>query len=346
LRVAIIGAGMMGYWHGRTARHLDAELVAIIDSDAGRADALARRLRVGMTAGDISDLLQQHRIDAVHICSPRLSHVELSRYAIESGIHAFVEKPLADSAEETRSLVEIACRQAVVLCPVHQIAFQDIVEDAARALAGLGDISLIDIRICSAGGIGRSERKLDEIVGDILPHPLSVLSRLWPNSTLEPGDWLVSRLRAGELSLSGVHAGAHLSVVISMHARPTRFDMMISGTGGAVQLDFFHGFALRYDGRVSRFHKAARPFGMAFKQLGAASGNLLSRGLRGEIAYPGLLSLMRAFYAAARGERAPPISGEDIIAVAAARDAILIASGQNRPHLQRNSALVKEKATR
>jgi len=344
LRVAIIGAGMMGYWHGRAARHLDAQIVAIVDPDAGRADVLARRLRVGITADDISELLQRHRIDAVHICSPRLSHVALARCAIESGIHAFVEKPLADSAGETRSLMEIARQQQAILCPVHQIAFQDAVEDAAKALAGLGDLSLIEIRICSAGGIGRSEQEQDEILGDILPHPLSVLRKLWPDARLEPRDWLANRLHAGELSLSGVYAAAHLFMLISMHARPTRFDMMISGTGGAVELDFFHGFAIRHDSRVSRFHKAAQPFAAALKQLGRASGNLLKRGLRGEAAYPGLLRLMREFYAAVRGERSPPISPEDIIAVAGARDLILTASRQNLPSFQRNSVLAEEKA--
>jgi predicted dehydrogenase len=174
-----------------------------------------------------------------------------------------VEKPLVNSAEETRKLADTARRQGVVLCPVHQIAFQDGIEDAAQALAGLGDLSVIDIRICSAGGIGRTEQVLDEILGDILPHPLSVLRRLWPHVRLESQHWFVSHPLAGELSVTGVHAGAHLSMLISLHGRPTRFEMMVSGTRGAVQLDFFHGFAVRHDGRVSRLRKAARPFGTA-----------------------------------------------------------------------------------
>jgi predicted dehydrogenase len=345
MQIAIIGAGLMGYWHGHTARRLGAQLVAIIDPDAARADALARKLRVGVTAEDASGILREGRVDAVHVCSPRSTHAALARRAIESGIHTLVEKPLVDSTEETRTLVELARRQYVVLCPVHQIAFQDGIEYAVQALDGLGDLSLIDIRICSAGGIGRTDLELDEIVGDILPHPLSVLRRLWPHARLEPHDWFVSRPRAGELSASGVHAGAHLSMLISLHARPTRFEMTVSGACGTVQLDFFHGFAVRHDSRVSRFHKAARPFGAALKLFGATSGNLLRRGLRGEVAYPGLRSLTRAFYTAARGERPPPIQAEDIIAVAAARDAILVSSNQRPSPVRRNAVLAGEKST-
>ncbi len=344
LRVAIIGAGLMGYWHGRAARRLDAQLVAIVDPDAGRADALARRLRVTMTADDLSDLLQEGRVDAVHICSPRSTHAALAYLAIESGIHAFVEKPLVESAQETQRLVDIARRHAVVLCPVHQIAFQHGTELAARALGGLGDLSVIDIRICSAGGIGRTERELDEILDDILPHPLSVLRKLWPHARLEPQHWFVSHPRAGELSVSGVHSGAHLSMSITLHARPTRFEMMVSGTRGAVQLDFFHGFAVRHDGSVSRLRKVAQPFGAALNLLGAASVNLLGRGLRGEFAYPGLHGLTRAFYAAARGEAPPPIPAEDIIAVATARDALLVGSNRAPRAVHANVFLAGEKS--
>jgi predicted dehydrogenase len=336
----------MGYWHGRAARRLGARLVAIVDPDAERADALARRLRVSATADDASDLLQGGRVDAVHICSPRSTHAAAAYRAIESGIHALVEKPLVDSVRETQRLVDIAHRHAVILCPVHQIAFQHGTEVAMRALAGLGDLSVIDIRICSAGGISRTERELDEILRDVLPHPLSVLRKLWPHARLEPQHWFVSHPRAGELSVSGVHSGAHLSMLISLHARPTRFEMMVSGSRGALQLDFFHGFAVRHDGRVSRLRKAAQPFGAALNLLGAASVNLLERGLHGEVAYPGLRELTRAFYAAARGETAPPIPAEDIIAVAAARDELLIGSNQALRAVDGNASLAGEISVR
>lgn len=328
LRVAILGAGLMGYWHGRAASHLGAKLVAIVDPDTERAERLACRLRVGRTAEDASDLLKNGHLDAVHICSPRTTHANLTRRLMECGIPALVEKPLADTAEETEKLVDIARRRAVVLCPVHQIAFQNGVEDAARALPGLGRLSLIDIRICSAGGIGRTERELHELVGDILPHPLSILRKFWPSSVLEPQHWHVSRPGPGELSVAGIHAGANLSMLISLHARPTRFEMMVSGTRGSIQLDFFHGFALRHDGQVSRLRKASHPFTAALSLFGAATVNLLARGLHGELAYPGLRRLTQAFYAAVRGETPPPIPAEDIIAVAAARDALLIRENQ------------------
>jgi predicted dehydrogenase len=330
LRVAIIGAGMMGYWHGRTARRLGVDIQVIVDPDAGHATALAQRLRVDTIATDASDILQAGRVDAVHICSPPSTHFGLARRALECGIHAFVEKPMVDTADETRWLVDLACRQGAVLCPVHQIAFQDCIGNSTQSFDGLGQPCVIDIRICSAGGTDRTERELDEIVGEILPHPLSILRKHWPCAVWDPQSWLVSCRHPGELSVSGVHGGAHLSMLISMKARPTRFEMTVCGSGGAIQFDFFHGFAIRHDGRVSRLRKAARPCAAAFKLFGAASANLAGRGWRGEFAYPGLFNLVRGFYSSARGAAPPPIPSADMIAVAAARDAILIGADRTR----------------
>jgi hypothetical protein len=164
---------------------------------------------------------------------------------------------------------------------------------------------------------------LDEIVGEILPHPLSVLRRLWPQTPWEPQSWFVSHSRPGELLVSGEHAGVLLSVLVSMHARPTCFEMTVRGQSSAIHLDFFHGFAVRHDGRVSRLRKILHPFVAASKLFGTASINLFARGIHGEAAYPGLQRLMQDFYGAARGECPSPIPAEDVVAVAAARDTIL-----------------------
>ena len=123
--------------------------------------------------------------------------------------------------------------------------------------------------------------------------------------------------------MAGEHAGALLSLLVSMHARPTCFEMTVHSRRGAIALDFFHGFAIRYNGDVSRLSKILRPFATSLKLFGIASINLIGRGLSGEIAYPGLQQLTRQFYDAVRGIAPPPIASDDVMAVAIARDAVL-----------------------
>jgi predicted dehydrogenase len=321
LRVAIIGAGLMGYWHGRVARHLGLRVVAVVDPDEKRAKSVASACGATAVARELSEL-DSGIVDAVHVCSPTSTHGAVAVQALEAGVHAFVEKPLAQSANETQRLFSIAQRNKVILCPVHQAAFQIGVEHA-KALIERNDPCAIDFRICSAGGAGQGDSELDDIVADILPHPFSMLRRLWPRVPWEPNRWFVIRPRAGELLVAGEHAGALLSVLVSMHARPTCFEMTVRNPRGAFALDLFHGFGIRHNGNVSRLRKIVRPFATSLKLFGAASRNLIGRALRVEVAYPGLQQLTRDFYSAVLGLAPTPISPEDALAVATARDAVL-----------------------
>ena len=187
-----------GLWaRPRRAPSRRAEVVDIADPDADRAAALARALGAQSTVADAADLLQANRVDAVHICTPLSMHGAIARHSIERGIHALVEKPLAKSAEETCALFDLARGKGRILCPVHQVAFQDGIADAMKTKVYLREPSAIAICIFSAGGAGSTGRELDAIAGDILPHPLSVLRKLWPNADWKPELWFVSRSQSG-----------------------------------------------------------------------------------------------------------------------------------------------------
>jgi predicted dehydrogenase len=79
LRVGYHCAGRMGFWHGRAACRLGAEIIWIADPNAERVKALGRALRTQCMVADGSTLLRVGGIDAVHICSPLSSHIALAR---------------------------------------------------------------------------------------------------------------------------------------------------------------------------------------------------------------------------------------------------------------------------
>jgi len=93
---------------------------------------------------------------------------------------------------------------------------------------------MIDIRICSAERerarpFGNSTRSL---VKYSRTHCRSYAG-YGRDISVEPERWLVSSTRPGECMIAGTHAGALLSIVISLHARPTRFEMDVAGSHGA-----------------------------------------------------------------------------------------------------------------
>lgn len=113
-----MGAGRIGALHGSTlAADPGVERVVVGDVDAERAQALAGRL--GSEYGTIEEVMRS-RPDAVVIAASTSAHAGLIRDAVDAGIPAFCEKPVALGYEETLEIVEKVESGGAVL----QIGFQ------------------------------------------------------------------------------------------------------------------------------------------------------------------------------------------------------------------------------
>lgn len=322
MRVGIIGAGLMGRWHADAARRAGARVVAVVDLDEARAQALANRHPGAEARADGKRLLAEGRLDVAHVCTPLESHAVLAETAMEAGISVLVEKPLATDLSATRLLTARARETGTRLCPVHQFPFQ---RGFRRALAGLrtaGPLRHVEMTICSAGGTGRDEAGLHDLIAEVLPHPLSMTKALLPRG-LKSCDWCVACHRAGEAHLHGRAGDVSVEVLLSMASRPTENSLRMRCENGTWEVDLFHGFGVLLPGGVSRRRKITLPFERATRILGHAASNLAGRALRREPAYPGLRTLVQEFYSAVRGEREPPISLEESEEIAGARDEIL-----------------------
>ena len=313
LRVAIVGAGLMGQWHADAAVKAGARVAAIVDVDAGRAAAVASKhgeCRVVADLGQATGLA-----DVIHICSPTDTHAGIARQALEAGRHVLVEKPLASTTGDTASLLALAEARRVLLCPVHQFLFQDGVRHALSQVAEIGPLAHVRFTMCSAGAQGRGPAEQDRIALEILPHPMSLLRRLVAAS-LAGAEWSVFHPASGEIRALGRVGQLTTSVLVSMAGRPTVNRMELIGARGTIEVDLFHGFAMLRDGQVSRARKIAGPFVHAAGETGAAAGNLVRRAWRRESAYPGLRQLFADFYQAIVTGGLPPILPSETIDVA------------------------------
>ncbi len=102
----IIGCGWVAPSHAWGVRALGGDgvrLVAVADTDAGRAQALADEFDAPFVYADYRELLRRDDIDAVSICLPDFLHKEAALAAADAGKHVLCEKPLAldlDGASE------------------------------------------------------------------------------------------------------------------------------------------------------------------------------------------------------------------------------------------------------
>jgi len=110
IRVAVVGVGTFGANHARVYRELqqqgeEVKLVAVVDTDASRADATARQF--GCIA--LNHLQELHgRVDAASVAVPTVHHLSVSAALLAAGIDVLIEKPLTSTLDEADELITLA----------------------------------------------------------------------------------------------------------------------------------------------------------------------------------------------------------------------------------------------
>lgn len=142
IRVAVVGAGMMGRGHATcVAQSGRAELAAVADLDWGRADELAGQLGAAAYRNH-RELLSEVDVDAVIVCTPDWAHREVCIDAASDGKHILVEKPLAMSVEDCDAIIAAADDSKVTLMVGHILRY-DPRYAAARAAVNAGEIGAV-----------------------------------------------------------------------------------------------------------------------------------------------------------------------------------------------------------
>jgi len=312
----------MGRWHADAVRRLGRRVALIIEPNETAGTSLARRHPGARAITTFDARLIVEHASIAHVCSPVSTHAPIVAALVRAGVHVIVEKPFTPTAAETEELVSLAEGTHVLVCPVHQFLFQDGVRRLRAWLPTLGKIRRVEFSACSAGAKGPDGASQDDLVAEILPHPLSLVSQLL-DTPVGRLDWVVVHPSPGELRAVAVAGDGVVDVAISANGRPTENMLRVVGDFGSATADLYHGYAIRSGATVSRWMKVTYPFVGAGRTLQTAAVNLARRTINREPAYPGLRALVRAFYEAVERGAPSPIEPAAIIDVAAARDLIL-----------------------
>ena len=118
MRVGLIGYGLAGsaFHAPLIAATQGLRLATVVTSQEDRA-AQARREHPGVRVVSTADILWQQTdsLDLIVIASPNRTHVRLARASLEAGLPVVVDKPLAATVAEARSVVDEAARRNLML---------------------------------------------------------------------------------------------------------------------------------------------------------------------------------------------------------------------------------------
>ena len=133
LRAAVIGVGYLGKFHAeKYARSERAELVAVVDADAGRAAEVGSPLGARALA-DYRELAGL--VDVVSIVVPTHAHFEVAEFFLRHGVHLLIEKPMTTTLDEASELNRLASEKGVVLQVGHLERFNPVVVAIDAALS-------------------------------------------------------------------------------------------------------------------------------------------------------------------------------------------------------------------
>jgi len=145
-RVGVVGVGVMGSNHARVISELPGvELTGIVDIDRHQARNVSRSL--GCRAFENLNALLECGVEAATIAAPTHLHHDLAITCIRRGIHVLIEKPIASTAEEGRSLIAAARRAGVTLMVGHVERFNPAVQAIKETLVGEEILSIAITRV-------------------------------------------------------------------------------------------------------------------------------------------------------------------------------------------------------
>ena len=145
IKVAVIGAGMMGKNHMKTYKSLNGvELVGVYDifPEAAKAAAETFGIRAFSSMEEVAE-----NVDAVSVVTTSVTHADVGEFFLNKGIHCMMEKPLACTEEECQRLISAAAKNNVVLLVGHIERFNPAVRSltAQRMSAASGRITDVDV---------------------------------------------------------------------------------------------------------------------------------------------------------------------------------------------------------
>jgi predicted dehydrogenase len=146
---AIVGAGVIGKQHGKVMTELghQVELVAVVDVDLPRAEALAAE-RGGRPYASLAEALANEEIDVVSVCTPTGLHGTVAIEALKAGRNVIIEKPAEVTVEKTDEIIAAQREAGTLVSVISQHRF-DPATDIAVAAIEAGELGRLTSGIAS-----------------------------------------------------------------------------------------------------------------------------------------------------------------------------------------------------
>jgi predicted dehydrogenase len=174
IKVAVIG---YGYWGPNLVRNFansdGCQVAMVSDFDSSKLASCARLYPSTTTTTRYHDVIESPEIDAVAIATPAQSHFELAMTALKAGKHVLVEKPLAQTSDQVRRLIDEATRRRLILMVDHTFIYTPAVQKI-RQLISEGALGKIFYYNGTRASLGLFQKDVN-VIWDLAVHDISII---------------------------------------------------------------------------------------------------------------------------------------------------------------------------
>lgn len=336
LRVGIAGCGNVAEHHARFLKLVSGvKLAGVADVSQESARRFAQKHGVACVSNSVEGLLDSTQIDVLHVTTPPQYHYAAARVALDRGVHVFLEKPMAFTAQEVTDLYQRATSRTR-LCPDFINLFHPRMQQAIQKIesGALGRVVHVEAQMClnledelrESEGLHWTYRLPGGLLRDYTSHILYLA--LYFTGSLK--DMQMVRKASGRLpqglvdhltvQMDGQRCTA--SVLLSCLSKQSAYRVRIHCENGLAEVDFETQTAL-VNARSALPRRVTQGLGVfvnGAKESWQATANIVNY-LRGKVVpYAGLRVLLPRFYQGIRTGGAMPISQELATDVALAEE--------------------------
>ena len=160
LNCAVIGCGRIGCGFddnhssiikthaGSYFKNPQTNLVALCDIDKKKLNKYGKKYNISKIYTDTSELFKNENLDCVSICTLVSTHLKIVKEAANSGVKGiFLEKPISNSMNDAKKIIEICKKKKISLQIDHQRRFHPIYLKIKKILdeKKIGEIQFINV---------------------------------------------------------------------------------------------------------------------------------------------------------------------------------------------------------
>ncbi len=177
LKVAVIGLGNMGQHHAKAYTKLEnVDFIAACDNNLDRFNSIQKQENTHYFS-NVDQMLEECEIDAVSICVPTFAHYELAKKCIDHNLAVLVEKPIAESIDQAKKLVQHAKDKNVILTVGHIERFNPAILKLKEYINN-GKLGSVHAVQCKRYGPFPKQIKDADVLVDVAVHDIDIVQFL------------------------------------------------------------------------------------------------------------------------------------------------------------------------